>query len=372
MVIIKKTQQGIADNVAQWMKEKLILAERGRDSWEIPWPESSCPWMATRGNWEEVPPFDINNYRNTPIHCPTQELADEVALILGSSINGDWCIYRREFCILPNVFVQYSSEEYYRTSKYHTYNPSIEATYFIQHYKLTKQMEEMNADTQPSLVGNNGDICNPQSLYYSVTSNPTKLKKFIIEGKPSLIDAIWEDLKEMGYTLSPMSINTNRRVIGVNAGILSLKDLHAATELYAIDTISAFSEQSEPRFKLPAQYVEALAFAEGQMAAAKKLFEKPKELKLLLGLPKREVVIKADGSGLVYVTGDAPYPLSRIKLLIGSIHAFAKGDTFDTNNGSVRALKLEKVWIGCEEGSEFTVGELETVVTAYDNLQKGL
>lgn len=356
MVIIKRTKLGTDERAAPWLKEEMVLAEpssKKHGGYRIPYPNRPTdPWWSTYTlYWEEVSPFNIQDYYNTPIHCPTQEEADKVGIIL-SEHQGGW--YNREWWQVCNEFTALVGNGYCDTRgvAIHTYLRTIEASYFLLHYKLTRQMDSINA-------GNAAGQVDFQAPLQSV-SKPESITPFYIEGKPLLIKAMWQDLLEIGYTITPKVPLGGCIYICESFSIPS--SLEKTKELF-VTTGGLIKLEGSRRisFKLPEQYMEALAFMGERLKIAERKFAIHKELKLSLGLPKREIVISKFG---VFAEDGINYDISQIKALIKMM-----GPLTSTLHG--RELKWQKIWIGCEEGSEFTVGELEEVVTAYDNIQAG-
>lgn len=143
-----------------------------------------------------------------------------------------------------------------------------------------------------------------------------------------------------------------------------------ARELYATQDPDIFA--SNIRFDLPDQYTQALQFASKNLMLAEAKFS-VKQLVLELGSPRRTITIKADGKGSIYADDSHEYSVSVIRGLIEAMKGMETKMMLTAQDWSGhRLVKWQKVWIGCGEGSEFTVGELEEIVVAYENLQKGL
>jgi hypothetical protein len=126
------------------------------------------------------------------------------------------------------------------------------------------------------LKGSGGDFFNESDLelYIEPTMKQEKIKPqtFCITGKSHHLQAMEEDLKEIGYYIS--SFNTDHREGGICSNFIHPEDLEKF--LY----ITRMVEETDKTFNLPSQYSEALQFCKEQKEIAENYFKKEEEFKV--------------------------------------------------------------------------------------------
>ncbi len=179
---------------------------------------------------------------------------------------------------------------------------------------------------------------------------------FCIVGNPKQLAAIYDDLLDLGYTRSynSGSIPVFKNLIATNATKASSSTSDAFKQIYINGSFEP--DFWEIAFQLPQQYSEAWQFAKDQLKSLK-----PKEVKITIGDPAKEITIYPDR---VVVQGGYTISKESIESLRGHLASVLGIGGVGTLN-----VKEPSVWIGCEEGSRATLNELEKVLETINSLK---
>jgi len=198
-----------------------------------------------------------------------------------------------------------------------------------------------------------------------------KPQSFSIEGTPSLIKAMWEEMKAIGYTSSSNEKDPRKSWVKLsqNSGEKYIKNI----EMYKSIFISYKDQEGQScslNFKLPEQWNEALQYVKDAYNSSYWEERQKKDCETItVGSQDVKVTIYCDGSidynhkkkfvGIIYIdtVKEIISKYSRISLEVDEYTS-----TADTNIRFIR--------IGCTtENNRFSINDLQNIVRVYNDLQ---